>query len=331
MRLRTLAAAAFTTIAITTAGCSAAAAPTPPPDAATLIQSAGKATYPTKLEFTFGGSVTTAGKATSLPDKMLTVDVDTAAGAGIVHLSLPVALLGDTVKPQLAAMGVTGDTLSLDVLFDGKALYAKSPALPALVSQLSLLGGGASLPTLTADTWAMLVDEATIQQVMASAKGAVSSAAPSASISTADMKAQLEAAGVTISLGAQVTGPGGPANVVKFSVDPAKLKAYAAANANKVPSSAASQLSNLDSFTSLSGEAMVDAATSRLEQLTVSAAGKQDGADMSFDLKLGVAEAPAGTSFAAPSGAVSVPVVQMLAPLFSGMFSGGLPGASSQP
>jgi hypothetical protein len=333
MRARAFTAAAIVAGAIAISGCSPAASPspTPPPDAASLLTAAGKATYPTKLEMTFGGSFTSAGATTNLPDKMLVVDVDTAAGAGVVHLAVPTSLLGAGAAPQLAALGVTGDTLALDVLFDGKALYAKSPLLPSLMSQLSLLGGATPLPSITADTWAMLVDEATMKEITSSAKTAVSSAAPVASANTADMKAQLEQAGVTVALGPQTTGPGGPANDIKLTIDPVKLKAYAEANADKLPSNTASQLANLDSLTAFSADAIVDVATSRLEQVTLSAAGKQNGADMSFTFKMGIAEAPAGTSFSAPSGAVDVPIVKMLTPFLSSMFAGGLPGASTQP
>lgn len=326
MRLRTFAAAALAAVAISTAGCSGAAAPTPPPDAASLMTAASKATYPTKLEMTFGGSYTSGGTTTNLPDKLLVIDVDTAAGAGAVHLAIPTSLLGSEAAPQLAALGVTGDTLSLDVLFDGKAMYAKSPMLPALIGQLSALGGASDLPTITADTWAMLIDEATMKQVMSSAQGAVASAAPSASASVEDMKAQLDKMGVTLSLGPDTTGPGGPAHVIKMTVDPAKFKAYAEANASKVPGSATSQLSNLDNLTSLTAEAMVDAATSRLEQVSVSATGKSKEVDTAFTFKMGLAEAPASASFSAPAGAVNVPILKMLGPLLSGFM-----GGSTQP
>ena len=331
MRHRAFAASALVAAAIVIAGCSPAASPTPPPDAATLMTAASKASYPTKLEITFGGSFTNAGTSTNLPDKLLTIDVDTVAGAGVVHLAVPTSLFPSNVAPQLAQLGVTGDTLSVDVLFDGKALYAKSPMLPALMSQLSLLGGATDLPTLTADTWAMLVDEATMKQIMSSATTAVASAAPAASASTTDMKTQLDQAGITLTLGAQTTGAGGPANDIKVAIDPVKLKAYAQANADKLPSTAGSQLSNLDNLTSLSADILVDVATSRVEQVSVSAAGKQNGADMGFAFKIGIAEAPAGTSFSAPAGAVNVPIVQMLTPFLSGILSGGLPGASTAP
>ena len=331
MRRRAFAAAAIVAAAIAVSGCSAAASPTPPPDATSILTSAGKATYPTKLEMTFGGSVTSGSTTTNLPDKLLVIDVDTAAGAGAVHLAVPTALLGSDAAPQLAALGVTGDTLSLDVLFDGKALYAKSPLLPALMSQLSLLGGASDLPTLSADTWAMLLDEATLKEIMSSASTAVESAAPSTSISPDAMKAQLDQAGVTLTVGAQTTGAGGPANDVKLSIDPAKLKAYMEAHSDQFPSGTAQQLASLDTLTSLSADALVDVATSRIEQVSVTGAATASGSAVSFTFKMSIADAPAGTSFSAPSGAVDVPIVKILGPLLSGMFSGGLPGSSTAP
>src|SRR5512141_539638 len=138
MRLTALIPAAALATSLALAACSPATpaptptpTPTPPPDATSVMAAAAKASYPTKLEFTLGGSYTASGTTTALPDKLLVVDVDTAAGVGSVHLAIPASLLGASGAATLAQLGITGDTISLDALYDGKALYAKSPALPA--------------------------------------------------------------------------------------------------------------------------------------------------------------------------------------------------------
>ncbi len=326
MRLTTLVPAAALAAALAVAGCSPAAAPpTPPPDAPSVMTAASKATYPTKLEITLGGSYTDSGTTTTLPDGLLTIDIDTAAGVGSVHLAIPASVLGTSGAAALAQLGVTGDSLSLDALYDGKALYAKSPALPALVTQLAVLAQGVTMPQLGPDTWAKVLDEATIKQFAGAAQGAVESAAPSAmaSASVDDLKTMLDQIGGSISLGPQTTGAGGPANDVKLSIDPAKLKAYIAAHPDQVASSQLSTLSALGDLTSISADILVDVATSRVEQISASIAGTQSGSTVSGTIKIGIAEAPASVSFAAPAGAVDLPLAQILAPLVQSMMGAG--------
>ena len=334
MRKSTLA-AALVAVALAAVGCSSATAtPTPPPDAQAVMAAASKASYPSRVEITVGGSYTTGAATISLPDNMVTVDLDTSAGKGSVHLAVPASLLGGA----LAGLGVTGDTLTVDLLYDGAALYAKSPALPALVSQLSVLAPGSSMPPLTADTWAKLIDEATMKQLMASAGSAVGSAVPSlpaAPSAAADMQTTLDQIGATLTLGPQTTGPGGPANDVKVTVDPAKLQAFLAAHPQQLPTGqipGLSSLPSLDQLSSLSADVLVDAATSRVEQVTLTAGMTQNGSTSSAAIKVGIGEAPSSVTFATPSGAVDLPLMQILGPVVSNMLGGsGLPIPSANP
>jgi hypothetical protein len=324
--------AAALAVALAVVGCSPAATPTPPPDPQTVLQAASKASYPAKIEIIVGGSYTSAGSTTQLPDGLLTIDVDTSAGVGSVHLAVPASLLGADGAAALAQLGVTGDSITFDVLYDGTALYAKSPVMPALVSQLAALAPTTQIPQLTADTWARLIDQATLKELGSAAGGAVESAAPSASSPTADAKAVLDEIGATMTLGPQTTGPGGPANDVQITIDPAKAKAYIEAHPEQFPTTQLQTLSSLGSLTSLSADVLVDVATSRLEQVTVSAAGTENGTETSLSLKVGIAEAPSSVSFATPSGAVDLPLVTILGPMISGLMTGGgLPIPSLSP
>jgi hypothetical protein len=344
MRLSVVFPTAALAVALVVAGCSPTAtatptptpAPTPPPDAPSVLAAASKASYPSKLEITVGGSFTSAGATTALPDKLLTIDVDTAAGTGSVHLAIPVSLLGADGAALTKQLGVTGDSITFDALYDGTAIYAKSPAMPFLVSQLAMLAAGVTLPTLTADTWAKLIDAATLKQLASSATGAVASAAPAASAATTDVKAVLDQVGASLTLGAQTTGAGGPANDVKLTVDPVKLQAYMVAHPEQFPSTQLSTISALGTLTSISADVLVDVATSRLEQASFSIGVSQNGSDVSFTAKVGIAEAPAGVSFATPSGAVDVPLVTIVAPLIQSLMSSGglglpIPSASTAP
>jgi hypothetical protein len=250
-----------------------------------------------------------------------------------VHLAIPASVLGASGAAALAQLGITGDSLTFDALYDGKALYAKSPAMPAIVSQLAILAQGVNLPQLGPDTWAKVLDEATIKQFAGAAQSAVGSAAPSASASAADLKTVLDQIGGSVSLGTQATGAGGPAYDVKLTIDPTKLQAYMAAHPEQFPPSQVSTVSALGQLTSISADVLVDVATSRIEQFTASVAGTESGSAVSATIKVGIAEAPAGVSFTAPAGAVDLPLAQILAPLIQSMMSsgGGLPIPSSAP
>ncbi|HEY5629161.1 MAG TPA: hypothetical protein VIR16_06590 [Candidatus Limnocylindrales bacterium] len=337
MRLtaRIPAAALAASLALAACGSSTPAptpTPTPPPDAPTVLSGAAKATYPSKLEITLGGSYTAAGATTSLPDGLLVVDIDTAAGAGKVHLAVPASLLGAGGAATLAQLGITGDSITFDLLYDGKAVYAKSPALPALVTQLAVLAQGVTMPQVGPDTWARLLDEATLKQFAGLAAGAVASAAPSASVGPTDLKTMLDQMGGSVSLGTQTTGPGGPAYDVKLTIDPAKAQAYMAAHPEQFPTSQVQSLSAVGQLSSISADVLVDAATSRVEQVTLSMAATQSGAPVSASLKIGIAEAPAGVSFDAPANAVDLPLAKILAPLIQSMMgSGGLPIPTAAP
>ena len=323
MRLTALAPAAALAAALAVSGCSPAATPTPPPDPQSLLVAASKASYPSKLEITMGGSYTASGTTTALPDKLLVIDIDTAAGAGSVHLAVPASLLGAGGAAMLAQLGVTGDSLTFDVLYDGSALYAKSPAMPTLVTELATLAAGATMPQLTGDTWAKVLDAATIKQLTSSAQSAVESAAPAASAATTDPKAILGEIGAALTLGPQATGAGGPANDIKLSVDPAKLKAYMLAHPEQFPTTQLSTISALGTLTAISADVLVDVATSRIEEVSLTIGATASGSDVAFTAKVDIAEAPAGVTFAAPSGAVDLPLVQIVGPLVQSLMSAG--------
>jgi hypothetical protein len=81
-----------------------------------------------QVQVNVGASVKSGGATVSLDPTAIQVVVDNDAGKGSVHVSLPTAALGiDAVTA--GELGVTGSTLDVDALYDGSALYAKSPVL----------------------------------------------------------------------------------------------------------------------------------------------------------------------------------------------------------
>ena len=67
----------------------------------------------------------TGDEAIEIKPEAIELVVDQSAGKGSVHLSIPAAALGSDAA-ALGALG-GGDTIDIDALFDGQALYVKSP------------------------------------------------------------------------------------------------------------------------------------------------------------------------------------------------------------
>src|SRR5579862_427911 len=162
--------------------------------------------------------------------------VDTKAGKGLFHVSLPVSALVPSVVPSasdLAQFGVTGDTIDLDVLWDGSALYVKSPLAPSLVTLLMASTGGTA-PQGDLTGWLKLATAADFASLGALAGGAGGAAgastAPMASIgSAADLKAVLTDAGVTLTYVGTEQHAGTNADHLSVQVDWQKLAASGAA------------------------------------------------------------------------------------------------------
>jgi len=262
----------------------------------------------------------TSGDITIDPDSIV-VTVDSTAGKGSFHLSLPASALGSDAS-MLGALGATGDTIDLDVLFDGQAVYAKSPLAASLLPLLMAQSGQTISGDLTgwlrlgtADDFAALGE--TFGAIPGASPGA--SAAPEAlpSFDPQQLQADLEASGVTLTYAGTESHNGVDADHVTMTIDGQKLASGPLAS--DVPSIGGSQLQDLANAGTLTADAWFDHSTGRVMEVDLNGT---DSSGATFDLTI-LVSTPSSTSLDAPSSYTDVPVAPLLSSLmqtFGGSF-----------
>lgn len=249
--------------------------------------------------------------------------LDTKNGKGLFHLSIPTSALGSSAA-DLAQLGITGDTLDIDVLYDGQALYAKSPLAPPLLQLVYASSGGVPSGDLTG--WLKLGTAADFASLAALGGGTLptGSAAPMSTFTDANaLKTALTNAGVTLAYVATETHNGVNADHVTATIDWAKL---AASDAFK---SGASQAEIQQGITALQNtnssiDLWVDHSNNRLVGFEIKGSDKADPTQ-TFDLNISFKTPDAGTSLDAPSSSVDVPLMQLLGPMLQQLMGGVTP------
>ncbi|HEY3522540.1 MAG TPA: hypothetical protein VGK63_02460, partial [Candidatus Limnocylindrales bacterium] len=129
-------------VAAVLAGCSSTPASQTDPYA---IAKTAAASPWERVQVDMGLKATSGGEIIQLDPGAIRFVVDTKAGKGSFHMSLPASSLGADAA-SLAMLGITSGSIDLDVLYDGDALYAKSPLaatlLPALLAQSGSVPSG---------------------------------------------------------------------------------------------------------------------------------------------------------------------------------------------
>ena len=309
-------------LALVVAACGGTGAtPTPaaPADAYSVVTKAVQAPMDkVKVDV---GIKTTGTSPITIDPKSIEVVVDTKAGKGSFHLSLPKAALGS----DASALPITGDTIDLDVLFDGQAVYAKSPLaatfLPLLLSQ-----SGQQVPgDLTG--WIKLGTAEELGGLLGGLT-AGSSAKPSmpamASLSPDEIKQKLEDAGVTLTYVGAENRNGVDSDHMTVTVDPTKFAASDVAK--QVPAGQLGQLKDLAGQGTVSGDLWFNRSDGRINEADINVTDK-GGSTTTLTV---LVSDPGNVSFDAPTGAVEVPITPLIQALMS--LGGGLiPGASANP
>ena len=312
-KLNTLAGALVAVIVVVLAGCNNAPAASDPYQV--LYDANGKRDT---VQVNVGLSAQGGDTPLTLDPSAIKIVVDSNAGKGLVHVALPVAQL-QIDAATLGQLGITGDTLDLDVLWDGDALYAKAPALKSFV-QLLLLQAG---QTVTGDLggWLRLATKSEFEALAGVAGGGVTPSiapVPSAA-SAADLKSKAEAAGVVLTLAGGEQHAGVDANHITFTLD---WKKFAQSDFMKGAEASQAQtfLAAMDGVT-LTGDVWVDKGAKRVVGVDIHGAKDSEKFDMTI-----TAKAPdAGTSFDAPADAVNVPLMGMVTQLLSQQLGGSVP------
>jgi uncharacterized protein YidB (DUF937 family) len=311
-------------LALVVAACGASTAtPTPAPSAdAYAVVSKAVAAPMDKLKVNVGVTTTGGSSPITIDPKSIELVTDTTAGKGTFHLSLPKAALGS----DASALPITGDTIDLDVLFDGQAVYIKSP-LAAQFLPLLLMQTGQQVPgDLTG--WIKLGTAEELGGIVKSL-GAGASAQPSmpamASLTPDELKQKLQDAGITVTFVGTEQHNGVDADHLTISVDPTKLEGSDIFK--QVPAGQLGQLKDLAGKGTVSGDVWFDHASGRLSEADINLADTASGSTGKITVLL---SDPGTVSIDTPANAPEVPItplVQMLLQLGGSM----MPGASANP
>lgn len=268
-----------------------------------------------QVQVNVGATVKAGGTTYTLDPGNIQVVADSSAGKGLVHISLPIAALGADAA-SLQALGVTGSSLDFDALYDGQAVYAKSPLIKVLIQ--TLMAGGGSMPSGDLGGWLKLATSADLKALAAGVESAAPSAA--ASLDTAGVKKDLADAGLTLTFAGTEKRGGSDQDHVTVAVDTTKLLASSALDS--VSQGQVKQLRDAASTATVSGGFWVDHSSGQLSEIDVHFA--TTGTDAaSGDITVTLAAPAAGTSFAAPAGAVDLPLQSLLGQAMQ-MFGGAL-------
>jgi hypothetical protein len=300
-RLRRRVALAAVPFALVVAACGATPATTAPAAADAYAVAGTAFDAPLDRVKVQVGVTTTGSDAITIPPEAIEVVVDTTNGTGSLHLALPVAALGDQAQ-SLAALGVTGDTLELDAIFDGQGLYVKSPIASTVLPLLMLQSGQTPAGDLTG--WLKLGTAQELQGLVG-----VLGAMPSSSASPDDLKnldpvqlkQKLEEAGVTVTYVGPEQRNGVDAEHLTLTVDPAKLAASDIAK--QLPADQLGQIAGAAGSGALSADVWLDKATGRPAEIDIHAAEGSDKADITI-----LVSDPGDVALTAPATFTEVPI-----------------------
>jgi hypothetical protein len=232
--------------------------------------------------------------------------VDSKAGKALVHVALPIADLGADAS-SLKALGVTGDSIDVDVVYDGSALYAKSPVLGSLLG--AMLAQSGQMPSGDMTGWLRLGTKEDLASLGAGAIESAKPELPSASLDAAALRKDLEANGVTLTFVATEQKNGVDANHLKVAIDVSKLsdsKAFDGLTRTQLD-----QVKAMAKAGTISGDIWIDKGSNRVVELDFHIAGA--GSDTSTgDVTVSLKTPDAGTSFDAPAKYTDLPVKSLL-------------------
>ena len=262
------------------------------------------------------GVTTTGSEAIEIKPEAVEVVIDQAAGKGSIHLSIPAKALGSDAA-ALGALG-GGDTIDIDALFDGQAIYVKSPLAATLLPFLAMQG--MQLPSGDLSGWLKLgtAEELSgITGMMGDIPDASSNPANELKdLDPAQLKQHLEDAGVTVTVVGQEQRNGVNSEHLLLNVDLKKLQASDLAG--QLPTDQLPGLGDAAATGTLSADVWLDASTGRPNEIAIHAADGSDKAEITI-----LVSDPGDVSLSAPASFVEVPIAPLLAPLME-QFGGAL-------
>ena len=274
------------------------------------------------VQVNFGLDVKDGATTVTIDPSAFGFVIDSTAGTGALHVSVPVGSLGLDAA-TLTQLGITGSTLDLDVVYDGTALYGRSPIFATLLTMVLQPSG--DLPSGDLTGWLRLGTKEDFAGLAGNAGG--SGDVPSFSVpplgDASSLKTTLEDAGITLTSAGTEKRGGADANHLKVAIDGTKLLT------NKVFDSVSR--AQLDQMTAalkeitLSGDLWVDKASNHLTEVDVHIVSTKDATQTAtLTIKLGSPDGTVPTS--APASFVDVPIKSIVTNVMK-LIGQGLTGA----
>jgi hypothetical protein len=262
------------------------------------------------------GISATGDEAVEIKPDAIELVVDQAAGKGSLHLSIPADALGSDAA-ALGALG-GGDTIDIDALFDGQAVYVKSPLAATLLPFLAMQG--MQLPSGDLSGWLKLGTAEELSGITGMLGEMPDSSANPANelkdLDPAELKQQLEDAGVTVTVVGQEQRNGVDSTHLLLNVDLEKLQASDLGG--QLPTDQVPGLGAAAASGTLSADVWLDTTTGRPNEIAIHAADGTDKAEITV-----LISDPGDVSLDAPASFVEVPIAPLLAPLME-QFGGAL-------
>lgn len=272
-----------------------------------------------RVQVDIGISVT-GPETISIDPSAMRFAIDTDEGTANIHVAFPISALGDSAA-ELRQLGITGDNLEFDAIYDGEALYVKSP-LGNLLAALMIQAG--EIPTGDMTGWLRLLTAEDFESLGSLFGGGLTPVPmpdglpiPSGA-DVATLKSTLEAMGITLTHAGTESHSGVDADKVTAAIDLAKL-----AESEYFRDLGSNGMMDLDPADgTLALDLWFDRANGRLVGIDVHAASTADPTEKA-DITINLHEPDAGVSFDAPASFVEVPMMEMLSTLMES-FGGGL-------
>jgi hypothetical protein len=215
--MRRLTALAGLVMVAALAGCSGSSAKDP-----YQLVFASRAAEPDVMQVKIGLATVGGSTPIAITPDAFKITTDKTSGKLRIQVDLPTSALGIAAS-ELQALGVTGDSITLDVLYDGDGLYANSPLLSTGLSMLMTQLG--QTPPANLSGWLKLGTKTEFEALAAGlGASAGASMAPFPSITDgASLKTQLEAYGISLTYAGAESRNGVDADHVTMAIDLKKL------------------------------------------------------------------------------------------------------------
>jgi hypothetical protein len=287
-------------LAIVVAGCGAAGAKDP---YQLVTDSAAGSWDPIQVNVAL--SFQGPGSTVEIPESAIAFVLDKGGKKGGLHLAIPVKDLGANPL-ALETLGIKGDTLDFDALFDGAAFYGRSPILARMIEES--LTPTQHLPSGDLTGWLKL---GTAQEfaalAMLAARAAPSMAVPS-NLPTS-VRESLDEMGVNVTLAGTEKHGTADAYHLTATIDLEKLfnsPVFATAD----PATLAQARRGIKELT-LTADAWVDVATTRATELDLHLATTSEP-KTTGDIRITARDPDGSVTLAAPTSSVDIPLSKMI-------------------